>query len=150
LANKTLEERHEVKRLGTSHYEFRAVIIAYPKRPLLYYDTIDPATLRLWMSQGEGFSVELLDYPGQTVLVKWKDLQDVRNLEIWKLATRNDCLHPVTFGQPRSMESKSDDLDNALNAVSGDLTQTLHVLLEYYKTESRMYRRRASELIATG
>jgi hypothetical protein len=116
LASNTLEQRHEVQRLGTSHYEFRAVIVSYPKRPLLYYDTIDPATLRLWMSQGEGFSIELLDYPGQTVLIKWKDLQDVRNLEIWKLATRKDLLHPVTFGQPRSMESKSYDLDNALNS----------------------------------
>ncbi len=46
------------------------------------------------------------------------------------------------------MESKCDDFKQALDAVAGDLTQTLHVLLEYYKTESRMYRRRASDLIA--
>jgi hypothetical protein len=86
------------------------------------------------VSQGEGFTVEFLDYPGQTILVKWRDLQDVQNLEIWRLATRNDSLQPISFGQPCSMESKCDDLATALGAVSGDLTQTLHILLEYYKS----------------
>jgi hypothetical protein len=37
------------------------------------------------------------------------------------------------------METKVDALDEALGAVSGDLTQALNVLLEYYKTESHMY-----------
>jgi hypothetical protein len=36
------------------------------------------ATLSLWLGQGEGFSVNLLDYPGQTLSVKWKDLKDVK------------------------------------------------------------------------
>jgi hypothetical protein len=99
--------------------------------------------LWLWVGQGEGFTVEFLDYPGQTVLVKWKDLQDARNLEVWRLATRNDSLHPISFGHPHStMEAKCDNLNQALCAVSGDTTQTLHVLLEYYKTETTMYRRR--------
>jgi hypothetical protein len=46
------------------------------------------------------------------------------------------------------MESKCDDLDKALVAVSGNLTQTLNVLLEYYKMESHMHRRCALDLIA--
>jgi hypothetical protein len=52
------------------------------------------------------------------------------------------------------MESKcgdlatDDDLATALCAMSGDLTQTLHVLVEYCKSESAMYRQCASELIA--
>jgi hypothetical protein len=91
------------------------------------------------VGQGEGFTVELLDYPGQTILVKWKDLQDVTALEIWRLATRKDALPPILFGRPCTMESKCDDLDEALVAVSGDLTQTLNILLEYYKRESHMY-----------
>jgi hypothetical protein len=148
LANSTLQQQHEIKRLGQSHFEFRAVVMLYPKRHLLFDDAIDAATLRLWVGQGEGFTVELLDYPGQTILVKWKDLQDVNALEIWRLATRKDALPPISFGHPRSMEAKCDDLNDALGAVSGDLTQTLNILLEYYKTESRMYRRRASDLIA--
>ncbi len=40
--------------------------MSYPKCHLLYEDAIDAATLRLWLGQGEGFSVEFLDYPGQT------------------------------------------------------------------------------------
>jgi hypothetical protein len=46
------------------------------------------------------------------------------------------------------MEAKVDALDDALLAVSGDLIQTLNVLLEYYKTESNMFRRCAFDLIA--
>jgi hypothetical protein len=149
LANETLQNQHLFKRLGGSYYEFRVLVVSYPKRHLLYDDSIDEATLRLWVGQGEGFTVEFIDYPGQTVLVKWKDLQEVKNLEVcWHLATRKDYLHPISFGRPRSMEAKCDNLDEALCAVSGDTTQTLHVLLEYYKTESTMYRRRASDLIA--
>jgi hypothetical protein len=123
-------------------------MVLYPKLHLLYDDAIDAATLRLWVSQGEGFTVEFLNYPGQTILVKWRDLQDVQNLEIWRLATQNNSHQPISFGRPRSMESKCDDLAIALGAVSGDLTQALHTLLEYYKSESAMYRRRASNLIA--
>jgi hypothetical protein len=64
-----------------------------PKWHLLYDDAIDAATLRLWVGQGEGFTVELLDYPGQTILVKWKDLQDVTALEIWRL----DSICPLSL-----------------------------------------------------
>jgi hypothetical protein len=46
------------------------------------------------------------------------------------------------------MEAKCGDLNDALGAVSGNLTQTLIILLEYYKTEFHMYRQRASDLIA--
>jgi hypothetical protein len=148
LANETLQKRHEFQRLGKPFIEFRVVLVSYPKRHLLYDDAIDAATLRLWLSQGEGFKVEFLDYRGQTLLVKWKDLQDATALEIWRPSTRDDKLTPVSFGRPRSMESKCNLLEESLCAVSGDLTQTLYILLEYYKTESSMYRRRASEVIA--
>jgi hypothetical protein len=47
--------------------------VLYPKRHLLYDDAIDE----------EGFKVEFPDYPGQTLLVKWKYLQDATALEIW-------------------------------------------------------------------
>jgi hypothetical protein len=104
--------------------------------------------LCLWLSQGEGFKVEFLDYPGQSLLVKWKDLQDATALEIWRPSTRNDKLTPVLFGRPCSMESKCNLLEEALCAISGDLTQTLYVLLEYYKTKLSMYCRRALEFIA--
>jgi hypothetical protein len=46
------------------------------------------------------------------------------------------------------MEAKCDDLNEALGVVSSNLTQTLNIILEYYKTESRMYRQCASDLIA--
>jgi hypothetical protein len=61
------------------------IIVSYPKWRLLYDDAIDATTLHLWLGQGEGFKVEFLDYPGQTLLVKWQDLQDVTTLEIWQL-----------------------------------------------------------------
>jgi hypothetical protein len=35
--------------------------------------------------------------------VKWHDLQDVANLKIWHLATRNDSLLPISFGRPPSV-----------------------------------------------
>jgi hypothetical protein len=120
----------------------------YPKWHLLYDDTINAATIGLWVGQVEEFTVELLDYPGQTILIKLKDLQDVTALEIWHLATQKDALPPIFFGRPCSMEVKCDNLNEALGAVSGNLTQTLNILLEYYKTESRMYHCRASDLIA--
>jgi hypothetical protein len=149
LANELLQKRHEFQRLGKFLFEFRATVVSYPKRHLLYDNEIDRATLRLWLGQGEGLSVEFLDYPGQTTLVKWKDLQDTSSsLEIWRLATRDDALLPISFGRPRSMEAKCDDFSKSLSAVSGDITQTLNVLLEYYRSESSMYRRCASELIA--
>jgi hypothetical protein len=59
---------------------------------------IDAATLCLWVSQGEGFTVEFLDYPGKTIPVKWRNLQDVANLEIRRLTTRNNWLLPLSFG----------------------------------------------------
>jgi hypothetical protein len=71
-------------------------------------------SLCLWLGQGQGFTVEFLDYPGQTTLVKWKDLQDTLTLEIWCLTTRHDTLPPILFGRPRSMEVKCDDFDKAL------------------------------------
>jgi hypothetical protein len=148
VANQTLLKLHEFQRLGVSHFEFRAFLVAYPKRHLLYDDAIDAATLRLWVGQGEGFSIEFADYPGQTTIVKWKDIQETKSVEIWRLATRQDSLHPISFGRPRSMEAKSVHLEDALSDVSGDLTQTLNIMLEYYKAESSMYRRRASDLIA--
>jgi hypothetical protein len=46
------------------------------------------------------------------------------------------------------MESKCDFLDDALHAVFGDLTQTLGILLEFYKTESNMCCRRALDIIS--
>jgi hypothetical protein len=46
------------------------------------------------------------------------------------------------------MEAKNIHLEDALSDISGDLTQTLHIMLEYYKAESSMYRHRASDLIA--
>ena len=46
------------------------------------------------------------------------------------------------------MEAKCDALNDALGAVSGDLTQTLNILLEYYKSKSSVYYQRASDLIA--
>jgi hypothetical protein len=49
---------------------------------LFYDDVIDVATSRFWLGQGEGFLVEFLDCPGQTTLVKWKDLQDAKALDI--------------------------------------------------------------------
>jgi hypothetical protein len=52
--------------------------------------------LGLWVSQGEGFTVEFRDYPGQTILVRWHDLQDVANLDIWRLPTSNSLL-PILF-----------------------------------------------------
>jgi hypothetical protein len=76
LANETLQRRHEFQRIGRSLYEFCATVVSYPKRHLLYNDAIDEATLKLWVGQGEGFTVEFLDYPGQTTLVKWKDLKE--------------------------------------------------------------------------
>jgi hypothetical protein len=148
LANATLQGRHEIQRLGSSLYEFRATVVSYPKRHLLYDDAIDESTLRRWVGQGEGFTVEFIDYPGQTAVVKWKDLQDTSSLEIWRLATRDDTLPPISFGCPRSMEAKCEAFGDALLSVSGDMTQTLNVLLEYYKSESTMYRHRASDLIA--
>jgi hypothetical protein len=98
LANDTLQRRHKFKRLGSSCFEFPVVLVLYSKQYLLYNDAIDTATLRLWVSQGEGFTVEFLDYPGQTILVKWRDLQDVQNIEILRLTTRNDSLQPISFG----------------------------------------------------
>jgi hypothetical protein len=106
LANATLQGRHEIQRLGSSLYEFRATVVSYPKRHLLYDDAIDESTLRRWVGQGEGFTVEFIDYPGQTAVVKWKDLQDTSSLEIWRLATRDDTLPPILFGCPHSMEAK--------------------------------------------
>jgi hypothetical protein len=70
LANSTLQQQHEFKRLGQSHFESRTVVMLYPKWHLLYDDAIDATTLRLWVGQGKGFTVELLAYPGQTILVK--------------------------------------------------------------------------------
>jgi hypothetical protein len=61
LANSTLQQQHEFKRLGQSHFKFCTVIMLYPKWHLLYDNAIDAATLRLWVGQGEGFTVELLD-----------------------------------------------------------------------------------------
>jgi hypothetical protein len=138
-----METHHEVKRLGKSYFEFGVVIVSYPKRHLLYDDAIDAATLHLWLGQGEGFKVQFLNYLGQTSLVKWKDLQDVTALAIWRLATRDDILAPILFGRSCSMESKCDFLD-----VLGNLTQTMRVLLEFYKTGSNMCHHRASDVIA--
>jgi hypothetical protein len=131
-----------------SYYEFGAVVVSYPKRHLLYDDDIDAATLRLWLGQGEGFLIEVLDYRGQTTLIKWKDLHDATAIE--DLAPCNATRYPSDnfFWRPCSMEAKVDALDEVLCAVSGDLTLTLNVLLEYYKMESSMYRHRASILIA--
>jgi hypothetical protein len=89
---------------------------------------INASTLCLWFGQGEGFTVEFFG-------LSWSCNFD--QMGIW-------------FGRPCSMETKVDDLDEALGTVSGDLTQTLNVLLEYYKTESYMYRQHASDLIHTG
>jgi hypothetical protein len=89
LANKTMEKRHEFKPLGKPYIDFFACILSYPKRHLLYDDAIDAATLHLWLAQGEGFKVKFLDYPGQTLLVKWKNLQDVTALEIWRPSTHD-------------------------------------------------------------
>jgi hypothetical protein len=114
--------------------------VSYPKCHLLYDDAIDAVTLRLWLGQGEGFLVEFLDYPGQMPLVKWKDLHDAIPIEIWRLVTQHDNLPTISFKHPHSMEAKVDALDDALCAVSGNLILTLNVLLEYYKTESSMYR----------
>jgi hypothetical protein len=148
LANKTLEKWHAFKHLGALYNEFPAIVVSYPKRHLLYDKAIDEATLCLWLGQeGEGFLVEFLDYPGQTTLVKWKDLQDLNALEIWRLATRHDSLPMILFGRPHSMEAKVDYFQEALGAVSGALTWTLNALLEYYKMESNMYCRHASDLI---
>jgi hypothetical protein len=135
------------KHHGYSHFEFCAIVVSYPKWHLLYNDAINTATLCLWLGQGEGFTVEFLDYPGQTTLVKGRDLQDITALEIWYLVTQQDSLPPISFGHPCSFETKCYDLDEALGAVSGNLTQTLNVLLEYYKMESRMYRWHALDLI---
>jgi hypothetical protein len=111
LANKIMEKQHKFKHLGKPYIEFCAVIVSYPKWHLLYDDAIDTATLRLWLGQGEGFKVEFLDYPGQTMLVKWKDLQDITALEIWQLPRAcDDKLALVLFGHPHSMESKCDSL----------------------------------------
>jgi hypothetical protein len=99
------------------------------------------------LGQGEGFSAEFLDYPGQTTLVKWKEIQVIKALQLWCLATRHDSVPTISFGRSCLMEAKCNALDETLCAVSGDLTQML-VLLEYYKTESNMYRRPASNLIA--
>jgi hypothetical protein len=86
LANKIMEKPREFKLpLGKPYFEFCAVIISYPKWHLLYDDAIDAVTLCLWLGQGEGFKVEFLDYPGQTLLVKWKDLRDITTLNIWQL-----------------------------------------------------------------
>jgi hypothetical protein len=148
VADELLLKRHEFQRLGSSYYEFRVVVRAYPKRHLLYDDAIDAASWGLWLAQGEGFSVELLDYPGQTTAVKFKDLQDAVSMEIWRVASRHNPLPTILFGFPHLMESKVVALDNALDSVSGDLLLTLNVLLEYYKSESCMYRHRASDLIA--
>jgi hypothetical protein len=60
------------------------------------------------------FKVKFFDYPGQTLLVKWKDLQDVTALEIWQPSTHDGKLSPVLFGHPCSMESKCNFLDEAL------------------------------------
>ncbi len=79
--------------------------------PTLCDDAIDAATLCLWLSQGEGFKVESPDYPGQTLLVKWKDLQDATALEIWQPSTQDNKLTPVLFGRPCSMESTCDLLE---------------------------------------
>jgi hypothetical protein len=111
VADETLQKRHKFQHLGESHFEFRAIVVSYPKRNLLYDDAIDEATLCLWLGQGEGFSVEFSDYPGQTTLVKWKDIQDTKALEIWRLATRHGSLPRILFGRPRSMEAKCIDLD---------------------------------------
>jgi hypothetical protein len=87
LANENLQGRHEFQRLGWSRFEFCAAVVSYPKQHLLSDDAIDEATLKLWLGQGEGFTVEFLDYPGQTTLVKWKDLKEATaTLEILCLA----------------------------------------------------------------
>jgi hypothetical protein len=56
----------------------------YLKWHLLYDDAINAATLHLWLSKGEGFKVEFLDCPGQTLLVKWKDLQDATSPSLFQ------------------------------------------------------------------
>jgi hypothetical protein len=66
VAEELLLKCHKFQRLGSSYYEFRVAVRAYPKRHLLYDDAIDAASWDLWLAQGEGFSVEPLDYPGQT------------------------------------------------------------------------------------
>jgi hypothetical protein len=92
--------------------------VPYPKHHhLLYNDAIDAATLCLWLGQGEGFSVEFLDYTGQTTLVKWKDLQDATAIEIWQLVTQHDTLPTISFGLPHSMEAKVDALPYARKGV---------------------------------
>jgi hypothetical protein len=136
VAEELLLKRHEFQHLGSSYYEFRVVVRAYPKRHLLYDDAIDAASWGLWLAQGKGFSVELLDYPGQTTSVKFKELHDAVSMEIWRIASRHYPLPTISFGFPRSMESKVVSLDDALGAISGDLLLTLNVLLEYYKSES--------------
>jgi hypothetical protein len=145
---KLWRSNNKFKHLSKSYFEFGVIIVSYPKRHLLYNDAINAATLLLWLGQGEGFKVEFLDFPGQMFLVKWKDLQDITVLKIWQLFTCVDSLDPVLFGHPHSMESKCGFLDEALCAVSGELTQTLHVLLDFYTTESNMYHHRALDLIA--
>jgi hypothetical protein len=143
-----MEKQHGFKHLGKPYFELILCHHCYLSQMAttsLYCDDAIVMPLHRifgWAGQGEGFKVEFLDsYPGQTLLVKWKDLQDIITLETWQLSTHANTLAPVSFGWSycSMMESKCDFLDEALCAVSGDLMQTLCVLLEFDRTSLSLY-----------
>jgi hypothetical protein len=132
-----MEDRHSFLRNGSTFFEFPCRIVSYPKRHELFDSTVDRSTLRRWMDQGEGFTMELLQYPARVVL-KWNELCKPETLECWHAADRNSCTYSEwDFGTPRNTSSLVNKLEHNLALVDGDVHQITSVLLAYYQKRSQ-------------
>jgi hypothetical protein len=116
VVERTMIDRHSFLRHGQTYYEFPCRIVSYPKRHELFDCSVDESTLSRWVDQGEGFTVEFLNYSRRIVL-KWKELRDTDVVECWELADRSTKLNEWDFGRTRKITSVVADFKSKARQV---------------------------------
>ncbi|EJK75331.1 hypothetical protein THAOC_02945, partial [Thalassiosira oceanica] len=130
-----LNERHGIRRNKSISIELFAQWQAILTEATSLYETISSADIKDHIKKGAGIELKLVDYPGSTLLLKWKELASV---QVFVEMHHGDECVPLTLSSRKQLHFYCDDIRSMHDEIKGDPIQELRLANEVLKKEVQL------------
>ncbi|EJK69931.1 hypothetical protein THAOC_08767 [Thalassiosira oceanica] len=129
-----MNERHGIIRNKATYIELHCVVASYPHRDDYLYDGVSSSDMKNHIRQGAGIELNLVDYPGDTLLLKWKE---VISVQAFVQMHHGDECEPISLSSRNAFHLYADDIRSLHDDIKGDPIQELRLANEVLKKEVR-------------
>ena len=129
-----MNERHGIRRNKSTHIELHCVVASYPHRDDYLYECLDEADMKDHIKKGAGIELSLVEYPGDTLLLKWKEAQSV--LAFVEMHHGDEC-EQIALPTRSAFHLYCDDFGSIYDEIKGDPIQEILLANEVLKKEVR-------------